>query len=145
MKQEKQSPILSYLKWIQKRNHLLQPVYSYSRHGIRSFILFLSISEPELLGLKDVLSSISHRWYEFGNALGIERRVLDGFKHVEAPMSAVVEFWWNGNVGDGRPVTWQSVVEALERIDEHALAKEIFEKHCGGSTYACTSSCSITL
>ena len=87
------------------------------------------MSKPPKFELTDTLHGVSHRWYEFGVALGIERRVLDGYKLDCAPMSAVIEFWWKGNAEGGRPVTWQSVVTALERINEHALAETIRKNH----------------
>ena len=68
------------------------------------------------------------RWYDFGLNLGIPRRILDSYKLQSGPLNAVIEFWHRGNVDGGPPVTWQSVVDTLKRIDENGLAKELQSK-----------------
>ena len=81
--------------------------------------------KPSKQVLTDALSLIDDKWFEFGIKVGLERRVLNRFKYDPHPLSAVVEHWHGGNVLGGLPVSWRSVLTALEKMEEHGLAKHI--------------------
>ena len=83
--------------------------------------------------LSKALMKVDNRWYDFGLNLGIPRRILDQYRLQPGPLNAVIEFWHRGNVDGGPPVTWQSVVDTLRRIDEIGLAKELQSKVVGKS------------
>ena len=80
--------------------------------------------------LQDVLKPIEHRWLEFGLKVGIQRRILDSYSGKPAPLSLVIDHWWGGNVKEGLPVTWKSVVVALEKMDASGLAETISAEYC---------------
>ena len=49
------------------------------------------------------------------------------------PLSAVVNYWLQGNVTESVvPITWKSIVAALkaDSVQETALAEEIRKKYC---------------
>ncbi len=66
-----------------------------------------------------------------GIQLGIPRHVLKQFEKEDDPLSAVVDYWLEGNVmKPATPVSWKSVVAALEAesVEEKALAESISKK-----------------
>ena len=77
------------------------------------------------------LGNIQHKLFKFGIQLGIPHGKLKEFEKEADPLSTVVDYWLNGNV-KGVPVSWKSVVEALEssHVDESGLANSISKKYC---------------
>ena len=78
---------------------------------------------------------IDHKWNEFGLAVGFEVRILAKYGNNVHPLSLVIDNWHRGNVKKGKPVSWKSVVEALNHIDEDGLAETIEKEHCNQGTY----------
>ena len=58
--------------------------------------------------------------------------MLEKFEKGDDPLSAVVDYWLNGNVADPIPISWKSIVKALnsKAVGETALAEEINKKYC---------------
>ena len=63
-------------------------------------------------------------WYQFGEALGIEKRILDKFTSY-SPEEAIIEMldYWLRN-HSGKP-TWKEVANALRKIHLHESASGI--------------------
>ena len=110
--------------------HVLLPQTWYSEH-------FANIGPPIILfqlHCNTALKSIDHKWNEFGLAVGSTVRMLEKFKYKDHPFSLVIDNWWRGNIEGGKLVTWKSVVEALNDIEEGGLAETIANEHCNQST-----------
>ena len=81
----------------------------------------------------DELGEVAHKWFKIGVQLGIPRHILKEFEKETDPLSAVIDYWLNGNVEDLEvPVSWRSVVAALEsrHVMETGLANRISRKYC---------------
>ena len=74
---------------------------------------------------------MKYKWWDIGMKLRILYCKLKEFEKEANPLSAVINYWLNGNVKDV-PVTWRSLVAVLESsiVDERGLAKTIMEKYC---------------
>ena len=59
--------------------------------------------------------------------MGVPRYKLEGYKRNDNPLSDVIGYWCDGNVG---PVTWESIVAALKLTDAKGLADEIEAEYC---------------
>ena len=72
------------------------------------------------------LGEVAYKWYKIGVQLGISRGKLKEFEKEDDPLSAVIDYWLNGNV-EGVPVSWRSVVAALKssHVGETGLANKI--------------------
>ncbi len=80
----------------------------------------------------DALGSIKTKWFEIGVQLGIPRRKLLEFEEERDPLSAVVDYWLQGNVTESvSPISWKSIVAALKSdyVGEPGLAKQISKKY----------------
>ena len=77
------------------------------------------------------LGKIKYKWFEIGIQLGISYGKLKEFEKEVDPLSAIIDYWLNGNV-KGDPVSWRSVVAALEssHVDETGHADSIKKKYC---------------
>ena len=77
------------------------------------------------------LGEVTHKWFKIGIQLGISRGKLKEFEKEDDPLSAIIDYWLNGNV-ESVPVSWRSVVAALEssHVDETGLANRISSKYC---------------
>ena len=77
------------------------------------------------------LGKVAHKWFKIGVQLGIPLHKLKEFEKEVDPLSVIIDYWLNGN-GEGVPVSWRSVVAALESsyVDETGLAHRISEKYC---------------
>ncbi len=79
------------------------------------------------------LGRVKSEWFTIGVQLGIPHSKLKEFKDECDPLSAVVEYWLNGNVTDQAvPISWKTIVKALksEYVGEPGLAEEISSKYC---------------
>ena len=72
-----------------------------------------------------------YKWWDIGKKLHVPYHKLKEFEKEVDPLAAVINYWLNGNVKDV-PVTWRSIVAALESssVDERGLAKIIMDKYC---------------
>ena len=112
--------------------------YGYQLYCVTNLSIFSSSEKPTRFELQEALKSIDDKWLDFGLGVGFERRRLNKMKGDENPMSLVIDDWWRGNVPDGKRVSWKSVVEILQGMDEFSLAKETEKKyihHDGRGTY----------
>ena len=78
------------------------------------------------------LESVSHKWFEIGNQLGIPCHILHQFAKEDDQLLSVVDYWVKGNVVDPVvPVSWRSIVEALKAgcVGETGLAEIINKKY----------------
>ena len=77
------------------------------------------------------LGEVKHKAYEIGNQLGIPLHKMKEFKQEGNLLSSSVDYWLNGNVPDV-PVTWKSIVTALETdfVGELGCALKISTKYC---------------
>ena len=81
------------------------------------------------------LGEVSHKAYKIGIQLGIPRNKMMEFQQEGDLLSAAVDYWLSGSVPDV-PVTWESVVEALESkfVGEPGCASTIRTKYCSYET-----------
>ena len=86
----------------------------------------------ELL-LKDVhaeLSSVIEKWYVIGVQLGLNSFILDEIKQEyfkdDSRFKRMIMVWLKGN---GKPVTWPTLIEALQAIDKNGIAEELRDKY----------------
>ena len=77
------------------------------------------------------LGEVAHIWKKIGVQLGIPYHKLNEFRKEDDPLSAVIDYWLNGNT-EGVPVSWGSVVIALKssHVGEIGLANRISKKYC---------------
>ena len=66
-----------------------------------------------------------------GIELGVPQYKLKQFEKEDCPLSAVIDYWLNGNI-EGAPVSWRYVVAALESslVGDTGLANRISRKYC---------------
>ena len=79
------------------------------------------------------MGKASHKWFTIGVQLGIPHHVLKKFEKEDDPLSAVVNFWLEGNAKEsGVPITWQSLVAALkdDTVGEGGIADHISKEYC---------------
>ncbi len=79
------------------------------------------------------MGSIKTKWFNVGIQLGIPRSKLKEFEEERDPLSAVVDYWLEGNVTEPVvPISWKSIVAALisKHVGEPGLAEEISKKYC---------------
>ena len=74
---------------------------------------------------------VAHKWFKIGVQLDVPRHKLKEFEKEDDPLSAVIDYWLNGNV-EGVPVSWRSIVAALEssHVGEIGRANRISMKYC---------------
>ena len=67
---------------------------------------------------------VTHKWYQFGEAIGIEKKVLDKYKKYppEQSIIEILDNWLRNHAGQP---TWKGVAEALRRIGLQKLAFDI--------------------
>ena len=77
------------------------------------------------------LGKVAHKWFKIGVQLGVPLHKLKEFEKEADPLSAVIDYWLNGNV-EGVLISWKSIVAALEssHVDETGLAHRISKKYC---------------
>lgn len=93
--------------------------------------MFLTIDLLQLRTVCNELSPVEPKTFKIGLQLGISHSKMQMFKDEKEFLPAVIDHWLNGNV-EAVPVSWESLVEALEsaHVGEPALAKEIASKYC---------------
>ncbi len=74
---------------------------------------------------------VKHKLVQISVQLGIPLNKIKEFKKEDDPLSEVIDYWLKGNV-KGVPLTWKSIVKALEstHVDEEALAERIKKTYC---------------
>lgn len=90
-------------------------------------IYYLYITESVNLDnlLIQLRSQVSPKWYLFGEAVGIQKEVLDNFAKYCSPDECIVEmfdYWLRNHTGQP---TWREIANALNVIKLHELAVEI--------------------
>ena len=88
----------------------------------------------DFLDLKSVyneLEAVKHKAYEIGIQLGVPNNKMLVFEKEGHLLLAAVDYWLCGNV-PSVPITWESVVAALEseQVGELECAETIRKKHC---------------
>ena len=93
---------------------------------------FSFVVEFDLKTICNVLGKVKTKWFEIGIQLGIPRSKLLEFEGVRDPLSAVLDYFLQGNVTDSAPISWQSVVAALrsDYVGEPGLADEVNQQYC---------------
>ncbi len=82
------------------------------------------------------LGRASHKWFKIGILLGIPRHVLKQYEKEDDPLSAVIDYWLEGNAeATAAPISWYSITEALDSVKEAALADKISKKYCQQEDY----------
>ena len=71
---------------------------------------------------------MKHKWRKICIQLGIPNYKLRQFEKDDDPIINSLDYWLNGNTDV--PITWESVVAALDTpdVDEPGLAKKLREK-----------------
>ena len=90
-------------------------------------------SYPASLNLRTLcneLGEVKHKAYEVGIQLGISHSKLMELKQQGDLLAGVLDCWLSGNAPD-IPITWESVVEALEStyVGETGCANKIKAKY----------------
>ena len=91
----------------------------------------ISLAHLNLMTICMELGEVAHKCFKIGVQLGIPRHILKEFEKEDDPLSAVIDYWLNGNV-EGVPVSWRSIVAALEssHVWETGLANKVSKKYC---------------
>ena len=78
------------------------------------------------------MGTVKREYHSIGVQLGIPEYKLKEFAEERDRLSATINYWLEGNVtgDDAPPISWSTIVNALEYIDKPQLAKEIKEKYC---------------
>ena len=83
--------------------------------------------------LRDVfkeLITIATKWCDIGISLGLPYHTIEVISHeyfcVNDRCRAVIVTWLKGN---GTPVSWASLISALERMDERRVAETLRDKY----------------
>ncbi len=63
----------------------------------------------------NLLCTVPDKLSKIGVQLGIPTHKLDEFKKEDDTLLKTIDYWLRGNVKDVVPVTWKSIVEALQR------------------------------
>ena len=74
------------------------------------------------------------KWHKICIQLNIPNDKLRQVEKDDDPLITSLDYWLKGNTDI--PITWESVVEALESpcVEELGLAKELKEKYCMETT-----------
>ena len=75
------------------------------------------------------LKDVAYMWFKIGIQLGIPHGKLKEFEKEVDPLSTMIDFWLRGNVEEV-PVSWRSIVTALDNVSEIGLAGRISKKYC---------------
>ena len=94
-------------------------------------MLCLITVRPNLKLVCKELGTVKHKYFDIGVQLGVPIHELKLFEKENSPLSSVVGYWLGANAVDV-PVTWGSVVEALNDVGEIGLANTISKKYCKG-------------
>ena len=78
-------------------------------------------------------SQVGPKWYQFGEAAGIEKEVLDKFAEQCPPDECIVELfdYWLRN--STKPPTWRTVADVLKAINLTELGHDIEEVYTTGT------------
>ena len=93
-----------------------------------TLIIIACIHEENALNLDSLLiqlqSKITSKWYEFGEAIGIGKEILN--KYMQCPpeqsIIEVCDYWLRNHTGQP---TWKEVATALKQINFQQLASAI--------------------
>ena len=68
------------------------------------------------------------KWYQFGLAVGIDKKVLDRYTSYspEVCIIEILDHWLRNH--HAKP-TWRDVAQALKDIELHELGEEILREH----------------
>ena len=69
-------------------------------------------------------SKVTHKWYEFGEALGIGTEILNRYAECTTDQSIieVCDYWFRSHMGQP---TWREIANALKKIKFQQLAVDI--------------------
>ena len=100
-------------------------------HSLQTCIM-VSTAIIDLKIICNELSEVKHKLYQIGVQLGVPRHKLKEFEKEADPMAASLDYWLKGNVIEGVPISWKSVVNALcsGHVDERGLSNRISKKFC---------------
>ena len=84
-------------------------------------------SKPEKLVLLKCLSSISSKWYEIGDLLGVDENILEGLLATnlsdQIKLSKTLRSWLNNHP---TPTTWRNIIKIIEEpLQNKSLATNI--------------------
>ena len=91
-------------------------------------------SKPSLLDiLRLVVPTIAAKWEEVGQALGVERAILNTVRHseqrVEGHALELLALWSQSAAGTGsQPRTWHSLLVAVEKVIGHRQSDRLKAK-----------------
>ena len=95
---------------------------------------YVNIPDLVLRVICNELGRVSLKWFRIGIQLGIPHYKLKEFEEERDPLSAIIEYWLNGNVLESAavPISWKSIVAALkaDSVGEPGLAEQIYKKYC---------------
>ena len=82
---------------------------------------------PDQLSLINLLADVSNKWQEIGLALGVKQKDLDSLSSDltnEVKLAKVIENWMKTQ---SSPVTWETVISAIEGpiVDNKSKADDI--------------------
>ena len=80
----------------------------------------------DLKTICDELTSVTSKSCQIGVHLGVPVDKLKLFEKDTDPLSSVITYW----LCEGVAISWMSLVDALESVDEKGLAEIIRKKYC---------------
>ena len=99
---------------------------------VLSFIHVEDVNDSLYVNLDNLLlqlrQQVTPKWFQFGEAVGIEKEVLDYFASKCSPEECIVEmldFWLRNSK---EQVTWKEVARVLKKINLQQLALDIESK-----------------
>ena len=100
---------------------MISGYYVHCSMHFRSFVDSLLNLDNLLIQIKQDATQV---WYQLGEALGIEKKILEKFT-TYSPEESIIEMfdYWLRN-HSGKP-TWKEIAEALRKIRLHKLASGI--------------------
>ena len=106
--------------------------------GIQYILYIVTDSIPEKRVLLKCLSSISYKWYEIGDQLGVDENTLNGLLTKtfsdQVKLSITFQSWLNNQP---TPTTWRNIIKVIEEepIQNKSLATTIQEKLIQGGIF----------
>jgi hypothetical protein len=86
--------------------------------------------------LIQIQADITPKWYEFGEAIGVEKEALDKWTQYP-PEQNIIEVCdhWLRNCGGHDQCSWIKVAEALKKVGFQQLASDIEKVYRTGKAY----------
>ena len=101
------------------------------------FYIYFTVSKPKKHELLRLLSSITGKWQEIGDLLGVDSDIIESLSNSsssnEVKMSKMLQSWLDN---EPTPASWDNILEIIEEpLQKNALAIEIRQKLKAGKEF----------